>query len=59
MHAVLVGPGVHRLACELGPVIDCDRLWSASRGATLSRAIATFSPLRALWANSVRHSRVN
>ena len=31
MHAVLVGPEVHRLTCELGPVIDGDRLWSASQ----------------------------
>jgi len=59
MHAVLVGPQVHRLARELGPVVDGDRPCSASEDNDLSSAVATFSPLRALSANSVRHSRVN
>jgi hypothetical protein len=31
IHAVLVGPEVHRLACELSPDIDGDRLWSVSQ----------------------------
>jgi len=37
MHTVLLGPEVHRLARELGPVIDGDRLWSASQDDDLAQ----------------------
>jgi hypothetical protein len=59
VHSVLVG---HRsIAFEansvpLSTVIDCRVPRSAT---TLSSAVATFSPLNAVLANRVRHSRVN
>lgn len=33
LHAVLMRPGIERLAAELGPVVDGDALWEPARGA--------------------------
>jgi len=59
MHAVLVSTEVHGLARELGPVVDGDRLWSASqRDDLIQRRGLPFAAEGAV-GESVRHSRVN
>jgi hypothetical protein len=48
MNTVLVGPVIQRLAGELAPVVDRDRLRRTAQGDDLIESGATFSPLSVL-----------